>query len=97
MQSRYILPSIIRLFAYAKGKFFGFYVNGVTLADGMDFLPYGGLVPDISQVAHGTSKAAINYLTKLIAVLRVTHLLIPLDRFSLFPAALAWPPRSTEI
>ena len=28
----------------------------------------GGMVPDISQVAYGTSKAAINYLTKLIAV-----------------------------
>jgi len=28
----------------------------------------GGLVPDISQVSYGTSKAAINYLTKLIAV-----------------------------
>lgn len=28
----------------------------------------GGLVPDISQVAYGTSKAATNYLTKLIAV-----------------------------
>ncbi len=28
----------------------------------------GGLVPDISQVAYGTSKSAINYLTKLIAV-----------------------------
>lgn len=28
----------------------------------------GGLVPDISQVAYGTSKAAINHLTKLIAV-----------------------------
>ena len=28
----------------------------------------GGQVPDISQVAYGTSKAAINYLTKLIAV-----------------------------
>ena len=28
----------------------------------------GGVVPDISQVAYGTSKAAINYLTKLIAV-----------------------------
>ena len=28
----------------------------------------GGRVPDISQVAYGTSKAAINYLTKLIAV-----------------------------
>ena len=28
----------------------------------------GGLIPDISQIAYGTSKAAINYLTKLIAV-----------------------------
>lgn len=28
----------------------------------------GGLVPDISQVGYGTSKAAINHLTKLIAV-----------------------------
>lgn len=28
----------------------------------------GGLVPDISQVSYGTSKAAINYLTKLLAV-----------------------------
>ena len=28
----------------------------------------GSLVPDIAQVAYGTSKAAINYLTKLIAV-----------------------------
>lgn len=27
----------------------------------------GGTVPDISQIAYGTSKAAINYLTKLIA------------------------------
>ena len=28
----------------------------------------GGVCPDISQIAYGTSKAAINYLTKLIAV-----------------------------
>ena len=28
----------------------------------------GGAVPDISQIAYGTSKAAINYLTKLVAV-----------------------------
>ena len=28
----------------------------------------GGIVPDISQIAYGTSKAAINYLTKLIAI-----------------------------
>lgn len=33
----------------------------------------GGLVPDISQVAYGTSKAAINYLTKLIAVQEAGH------------------------
>lgn len=28
----------------------------------------GGIIPDISQIAYGTSKSAINYLTKLIAV-----------------------------
>ena len=33
----------------------------------------GGIVPDISQVAYGTSKAAINYLTKLIAVQESKH------------------------
>ena len=33
----------------------------------------GGLVPDISQIAYGTSKAAINYLTKLIAVQEANH------------------------
>ena len=33
----------------------------------------GGLVPDISQVAYGTGKAAINYLTKLIAVQEARH------------------------
>ena len=33
----------------------------------------GGLVPDISQVAYSTSKAAINYLTKLIAVQEAKH------------------------
>ena len=33
----------------------------------------GSLVPDISQVAYGTSKAAINYLTKLIAVQEAKH------------------------
>ena len=33
----------------------------------------GGLIPDISQVAYGTSKAAINYLTKLIAVQEAKH------------------------
>ena len=33
----------------------------------------GGQVPDISQVAYGTGKAAINYLTKLIAVQDAKH------------------------
>ena len=33
----------------------------------------GGCVPDISQIAYGTSKAAINYLTKLIAVHEAKH------------------------
>ena len=33
----------------------------------------GGAVPDISQVAYGTSKAAINYLTRLIAVHEAKH------------------------
>lgn len=33
----------------------------------------GGLVPDISQIAYGTSKAAINYLTKLIATHEASH------------------------
>lgn len=28
----------------------------------------GGIVPDVSQISYGTSKAAINYLTQLIAV-----------------------------
>ena len=30
-------------------------------------------MPDVSQVAYGTSKAAINYLTKLIAVQEAKH------------------------
>ena len=33
----------------------------------------GGQVPDISQVAYGTGKAAINYLTRLIAVQEAKH------------------------
>ena len=33
----------------------------------------GGAVPDISQIAYGTSKAAINYLTKLLAVHEAKH------------------------
>lgn len=34
----------------------------------MNISSVGGTVPDISQIAYGTSKAAINYLTRLIAV-----------------------------
>ena len=33
----------------------------------------GGVVPDISQIGYGTGKAAINYLTKLIAVQEAAH------------------------
>ena len=33
----------------------------------------GGQIPDISQISYGTSKAAINYLTKLIAVQEAKH------------------------
>lgn len=33
----------------------------------------GGSVPDISQIGYGTAKAAINYLTKLIAVHEASH------------------------
>lgn len=35
----------------------------------------GGSVPDISQIAYGTSKAAINYLSKLIAVHEAKNLI----------------------
>lgn len=33
----------------------------------------GGQVPDLSQVGYGTAKAAINYLTKLIALQEANH------------------------
>lgn len=33
----------------------------------------GGTVPDISQIGYGTGKAAINYLTRLIAVQEAKH------------------------
>jgi NAD(P)-dependent dehydrogenase (short-subunit alcohol dehydrogenase family) len=33
----------------------------------------GGAVPDVSQIAYGTSKSAINYLTKLTAVHEAKH------------------------
>ncbi len=33
----------------------------------------GGQVPDISQIGYGTAKAAINYLTRLIAVQEARH------------------------
>jgi NAD(P)-dependent dehydrogenase (short-subunit alcohol dehydrogenase family) len=33
----------------------------------------GGVVPDVSQIGYGVSKAAINYLTRLIAVQEAKH------------------------
>ena len=36
VQSQYIFLPVIRFFAYAKGKFFGFYVRYETLADGIN-------------------------------------------------------------
>ena len=43
----------------------GYMKNGGSI---INISSVGGRVPDISQIAYGTSKAAINYLTKLIAV-----------------------------
>ena len=43
----------------------GYMKNGGSI---VNVSSIGGIVPDISQIAYGTSKAAINYLTKLIAV-----------------------------
>ncbi|MBO7304676.1 MAG: SDR family oxidoreductase [Clostridia bacterium] len=43
----------------------GYMKNGGSI---INISSVGGSVPDISQIAYGTSKAAINYLTKLIAV-----------------------------
>ena len=43
----------------------GYMKNGGSI---INISSVGGIVPDISQIAYGTSKAAINYLTKLIAV-----------------------------
>ena len=43
----------------------GFMKNGGSI---INISSVGGSVPDISQISYGTSKAAINYLTKLIAV-----------------------------
>lgn len=43
----------------------GYMKNGGSI---INISSVGGIVPDISQIAYGTSKAAINYLTQLIAV-----------------------------
>lgn len=48
----------------------GYMKNGGSI---INISSVGGSVPDISQVAYGTSKAAINYLTKLIAVQEAKH------------------------
>ena len=48
----------------------GYMKNGGSI---INISSVGGNVPDISQIAYGTSKAAINYLTKLIAVHEAKH------------------------
>ena len=48
----------------------GYMINGGSI---INISSVGGSVPDISQIAYGTSKAAINYLTKLIAVHEAKH------------------------
>ncbi len=48
----------------------GYMTNGGSI---INISSVGGSVPDISQIAYGTSKAAINYLTKLIAVHEAKH------------------------
>ena len=48
----------------------GYMKNGGSI---INISSVGGSVPDISQIAYGTSKAAINHLTKLIAVHEAKH------------------------
>ena len=48
----------------------GYMKNGGSI---INISSVGGCIPDISQIAYGTSKAAINYLTKLIAVHEAKH------------------------
>ena len=48
----------------------GYMTNGGSI---INISSVGGSVPDVSQIAYGTSKAAINYLTKLIAVHEAKH------------------------
>ena len=48
----------------------GYMKNGGSI---INISSVSGSVPDISQIAYGTSKAAINYLTKLIAVHEAKH------------------------
>ena len=48
----------------------GYMKNGGSI---VNISSVGGSIPDVSQIAYGTSKAAINYLTKLIAVQEAKH------------------------
>lgn len=50
----------------------GYMKNGGSI---INISSVGGSVPDISQIAYGTSKAAIDYLTKLIAVQEAKNLI----------------------
>lgn len=49
------------------------YMTAKTGGSIINISSVGGAVPDISQISYGTSKAAINYLTKLIAVQEAKH------------------------
>lgn len=48
----------------------GYMKNGGSI---INISSVGGQTPDVSQISYGTSKAAINYLTKLIAVQEAKH------------------------
>lgn len=54
----------------ASKSVIGYMKNGGSI---INISSVGGSVPDISQIAYGTSKAAINHLTKLIAVHEAKH------------------------
>ena len=55
---------------YLSKLFAPYFAEGASI---INISSVGGIVPDVSQVAYGTSKAAINYLTKLIAVQEARH------------------------
>mgnify|MGYP003291727414 CR=1 FL=1 len=70
MALMYIAGALVVIFSNATaipGAFAAIFGNAFNISS------VGGLVPDISQIAYGTSKAAINYLTKLIAVHEAKH------------------------